>query len=117
MYSLEWMPEAGDDLGGLDKPVAQRVLNKLRWLTENFDAITPEPLTGDMEGLVQAASRQLSCSLHDQRSRTAAHCPPRQAPARCLQSVDLKASVDVLPDYAGHDRVLRCGHERRELGS
>jgi hypothetical protein len=32
MYSLEWMPEARDDLASLDKPVAQRILNKLRWL-------------------------------------------------------------------------------------
>jgi mRNA-degrading endonuclease RelE of RelBE toxin-antitoxin system len=30
MYNLEWMPEARDDLGSLDKPVAQRIFNKLR---------------------------------------------------------------------------------------
>jgi len=45
------MPEARDDLGSLDKPIAQRVLNKLRWLAENFEAITPEPLTGEWKGL------------------------------------------------------------------
>jgi len=76
VYSLEWMPEARDDLGGLDKPVAQRVLNKLRWLTENFDAITPEPLTGEWKGLfrlrigsyralytINAAERRLTVHL------------------------------------------------------
>lgn len=47
VYNLEWMPEARDDLGSLDKPIAQRILNKLRWLAENLDAITPEPLTGE----------------------------------------------------------------------
>jgi mRNA interferase RelE/StbE len=51
VYHLEWMPEARDDLGGLDKPIAQRILNKLRWLAENFDVITPEPLTGEWRGL------------------------------------------------------------------
>jgi len=51
VYSLYLMPEARDDLGSLDKPIAQRVLNKLRWLAENFEAITPEPLTGEWKGL------------------------------------------------------------------
>ncbi|MBC8249588.1 MAG: type II toxin-antitoxin system RelE/ParE family toxin [Anaerolineales bacterium] len=45
------MPEARDDLASLDKPIAQRILNKLHWLTENFDALTPEPLTGEWKGL------------------------------------------------------------------
>jgi mRNA interferase RelE/StbE len=45
------MPEARDDLADLDKPIAQRVFNRLRWLAENLDSITPEPLTGDWKGL------------------------------------------------------------------
>ncbi len=51
MYRLAFMPEARDDLGSLDKPVAQRVLDKLRWLADNFDALTPQPLTGEWRGL------------------------------------------------------------------
>lgn len=51
VYSLELVPEARDDLGELDQAVAQRILNKLRWLTENLDAVMPEPLTGDWKGL------------------------------------------------------------------
>jgi len=51
VYSLEVMPEARDDLAGLDTPVARRVLNKLRWLAENLDAVTPEPLTGQWKGV------------------------------------------------------------------
>ena len=51
MYELELMPEARDDLDSLDKPIAQRVFNKLRWLAGNFDAITPQPLTGEWKGL------------------------------------------------------------------
>mgnify|MGYP000453939056 CR=1 FL=1 len=51
VYNLEWMPEARDDLASLDKPIAQRILNKLRWLAENFEAVTPEPLTGEWKGL------------------------------------------------------------------
>ena len=51
MYNLEWMPEARDDLAGLDKPIAQRIFNKLCWLAENFEVITPETLTGEWKGL------------------------------------------------------------------
>jgi len=51
VYNLELMPEARDDLASLDKLVAQRILNKLRWLAENFDAMTPEALTGEWKGL------------------------------------------------------------------
>ncbi|MCG2768301.1 MAG: type II toxin-antitoxin system RelE/ParE family toxin [Anaerolineae bacterium] len=51
MYSLDLMPEARDDLAGLDKPVARRILNKLRWLAENLDAVTLEPLTGKWKGV------------------------------------------------------------------
>jgi mRNA interferase RelE/StbE len=51
VYNLEWRPEARDDLASLDKPIAQRILNKLRWLTENLDTLTPEPLTGEWKGL------------------------------------------------------------------
>lgn len=50
MYRVEFTSEAEDDLSRLNKPVAQRVLKKIRWLAENFEAITPEPLTGDLKG-------------------------------------------------------------------
>jgi mRNA interferase RelE/StbE len=51
MYELEFMTKARDDLASLDKPIAQRILNKLHWLVENFDAVKPEPLTGEWKGL------------------------------------------------------------------
>lgn len=51
MYGLELTSEARGDLGSLDKSTAQRIFNKLRWLAENFDAITPEPLVGEWKGL------------------------------------------------------------------
>ncbi|MBM3334691.1 type II toxin-antitoxin system RelE/ParE family toxin [Candidatus Sumerlaeota bacterium] len=39
------------DLARLDKPIAQRVLKRLRWLAENFETITPETLTGQWQGV------------------------------------------------------------------
>ena len=51
MYQVELLPQAIDDLLHLDKPVAQRVLNKLRWLAENFESIRAEALVGPLAGL------------------------------------------------------------------
>lgn len=50
-YQVEFLPEASKELAALDKPVAQRVLKKLKWLAENFEALTPEPLGGELKGL------------------------------------------------------------------
>lgn len=50
-YRVELLPEAADDLRRLDKPVAQRVMRRLRWLSENLGTVEPESLTGEWRGL------------------------------------------------------------------
>ena len=49
-YRIAFMPQAADDLLRLDKAVGQRIVDKLRWLSHNFDHLTPETLTGDFKG-------------------------------------------------------------------
>ena len=44
MYDVEFTLDGEADLTRLDAPEAQRVLNRLRWLAENFDAIRLEAL-------------------------------------------------------------------------
>ena len=51
MYQVDFTSNAEADLARLDVPVAQRVLKRLRWLAENFEAITPEALTGQWQGV------------------------------------------------------------------
>ena len=51
LYEVSFKPEAVDDLRRLDKAVAQRILRRVRWLSENFDSATPESLTGEFKGL------------------------------------------------------------------
>jgi len=51
MYQVELLPQATNDLRRLDKPVAQRIVNKLRWLEENFESTKPEALVGPLKGL------------------------------------------------------------------
>lgn len=48
IYSVEFTDEAEKDLARIDKNTAQRILNKLRWLAENFDMIKPERLKGEL---------------------------------------------------------------------
>ncbi len=50
MYELGLMREAVDDLAELDPPVAQRILNKLRRMADNFEALTPQPLGYEWQG-------------------------------------------------------------------
>lgn len=46
MYSVQLTKQAKADLTRLDRSMAERVLKRIRWLAENFDTITPLPLTG-----------------------------------------------------------------------
>ena len=50
-YDVEFTPNAESDLSRLDKSTAQRVLNRLRWLSENFDSLRPEMLKGQWRGM------------------------------------------------------------------
>ncbi|MDZ8226649.1 MULTISPECIES: type II toxin-antitoxin system RelE/ParE family toxin [unclassified Nostoc] len=49
-YLVEYEPEALADLEKLTKAVSGRIVNKINWLADNFDQITPQPLTADLSG-------------------------------------------------------------------
>ncbi len=51
MVTVVFTPQAEENLTKLDKKVARRVFKKIRWLSENFETITPEPLTGQWQGV------------------------------------------------------------------
>lgn len=50
MPKVEWEKDALDDLQKIDHPIVKRILNKISWLSQHFDNITPEPLSGEMSG-------------------------------------------------------------------
>jgi len=50
LANIEWNEYAIKDLEKLDKPVAQRILKKIDWLSNNFEKVTPEPLIGHFKG-------------------------------------------------------------------
>ena len=50
-FEVELTATAEDDLGRLDGTVADRVVAKLRWLSENADQIRTETLSGQWRGV------------------------------------------------------------------
>ena len=50
-YNVEFRLEAQTDLARLDKQVAQSVLDRIKWLAQHFDEVTPEPLRGPWQGV------------------------------------------------------------------
>ena len=45
-YAVEFRPEAERDISRLDKAVAQRILNRIKWLAEHIDDVQLESLQG-----------------------------------------------------------------------
>ncbi|MBF0316546.1 MAG: type II toxin-antitoxin system RelE/ParE family toxin [Nitrospirae bacterium] len=50
MLEVEWTEEAIEDLKKFDIQVTQRIVKKVLWLSEQFDNITPESLSGQRKG-------------------------------------------------------------------
>ena len=51
MYRIRILDAAARELARLDKPVGQRIVERIHWLVASLDAIKPEVLTGDLTGL------------------------------------------------------------------
>lgn len=51
MYEVEFTEGALNDLAKLSKEISQRILKKTRWLAENFEALSHEPLTNQWQGM------------------------------------------------------------------
>lgn len=50
MYQLIILPTALANLSNLDRATAQRIVDKLTWLSENIETIVPLPLRGTFSG-------------------------------------------------------------------
>lgn len=49
-YTIQYAPEAIDDLKRLSMSVRKRIVAKIDWLAANFDQIQPIPLTANLVG-------------------------------------------------------------------
>lgn len=50
-YNVEFTLEAIDSLERLTSAIQERILSKIRWLSENLDNLTPQSLSADLSGL------------------------------------------------------------------
>jgi len=64
-YAVEFRQQAIDDLGRFDRAIGQRLLTKLRWLSENIQEMTPVPPYGRIKRIIQTASWGLPHRLFD----------------------------------------------------
>jgi mRNA interferase RelE/StbE len=51
VYRIRVLETAARELARLDRPVGQRIVERIRWLAENQEAIGREPLADDLTGL------------------------------------------------------------------
>lgn len=54
-YRLAFQPGTAQDLAAIDQPIAQRLLDKSKWLASNVDNLRHEPIAGDLPGLCKYA--------------------------------------------------------------
>ncbi|HZC67249.1 MAG TPA: type II toxin-antitoxin system RelE/ParE family toxin [Nitrospirales bacterium] len=54
-YRIAYRPEVVKDLAGIEKVMAQRLLDKTKWLTSNVENLHHEPVSPDLPGLSKYA--------------------------------------------------------------
>ena len=50
-YNVEFTPTGIVGLEGLTPTIQERILRKIRWLSENFNDVNPQALSADLIGL------------------------------------------------------------------
>jgi mRNA interferase RelE/StbE len=54
-YRLAFQPSITQDLAAIDQPMAQRLLDKAKWLASNVDNLRHEPIADDLQELCKYA--------------------------------------------------------------
>ncbi len=54
-YRLTFQPGTAQDLATIDRPMAQRLLDKSKWLASNVDNLRHEAIAEDLPGLCKYA--------------------------------------------------------------
>jgi mRNA interferase RelE/StbE len=49
-YSVRYTAQSLEDLEQLDRQIQSRIINKIVWLTENFESISPVTLSANLAG-------------------------------------------------------------------
>lgn len=51
LYRVEFTPEAADGLANLPPTIQERILRKIKWLSENFGDVSHQGLSANLSGL------------------------------------------------------------------
>ena len=54
-YRIAYRPEVVKDLAGIEKVMAQRLLDKTKWLASNLENLRHEPISPDLPGVSKYA--------------------------------------------------------------
>ena len=54
-YRVAYRPEVVTDLGKIEQVLAQRILDKTKWLASNIENLRHEPIASDLPGLSKYA--------------------------------------------------------------
>ncbi|MFO8038007.1 MAG: type II toxin-antitoxin system RelE/ParE family toxin [Sodalinema sp.] len=49
-YTVRYDPQAVSDLESIPRTICQRIVKKINWMVENFEAIQPLPLSANLLG-------------------------------------------------------------------
>ena len=49
-WRVEFHGKSENDLSNLDRSIRRRIIDRVEWLSKNFDGITPIPLSGEWRG-------------------------------------------------------------------
>ena len=74
-YHVTFRPETERDFELLDLQIAQRILRKIKWLSENFELITPQQLKGQWKGKfkLRVGDYRVVYSLNEEEKRITIH--------------------------------------------
>jgi mRNA interferase RelE/StbE len=50
LAKVVWTDQSRSDLKELDGPIQERIIDKITWFSDNFDYLTPKPLSGEYQG-------------------------------------------------------------------
>jgi mRNA interferase RelE/StbE len=74
-YLVEFTPEAMADLEALTPTIQERILRKVRWLSDNFENVSPQALSANLSGLfkLRSGDYRVIYSLTTQAERITIH--------------------------------------------
>ena len=75
MYFVEFSRDAEKDISKIDKAIAQRILSKVKWLSENFDYITPQTLKGQFQKFYKSrvGDYRILYTVHQENKKLVVH--------------------------------------------